>query len=171
MSTSFSGAVAGERLLCFYEPRPYLYSFSFVTLFISFQMDHQTMLSLSAPRSTFYEPPPSSTPILADSFELRPAFIAMVQDQSFSGQERENPYHHLREFELLCSCLTIPGVTQSTIKWKLFHFSLIERAKHWYLHNISRMNGKWDRLRDNFCLAFLKHVLVPSDRKFLLSNN
>ena len=122
------------------------------------------MRSLSAPRSDFYEPPPSSNPILTDSFELRPAFIAMVQDQSFSGRERENPYHHLREFELLCSCLTIPGVSQGTIKWKLFPFSLVERAKHWYLHNISRMNGNWDRLRDNFCLAFFPQTRVSALR-------
>jgi hypothetical protein len=43
----------------------------------------------------FVEPPQSSKPIIASSFELHPGFIAMVREQSFSGFDDENPYHHL----------------------------------------------------------------------------
>jgi hypothetical protein len=83
----------------------------------------------SAPKGEFLEPPQSSRPITASSYELRPVFIAIVQDQSFSRLENEDPYTHHREFELLCSCLTIAGMTQETLKWKLFPFSLLGRAK------------------------------------------
>ena len=78
----------------------------------------------------------------------------MVQEQTFSGEEDENPYVHLREFEQLCSCLNIPGMTHETLKWKVFSFSLSERAKQWYAHTIRSVNGDWDELRDKFCLAF-----------------
>jgi hypothetical protein len=57
---------------------------------------------------------------------LHPSFIAMVQAQPFLDQDNENPCHHLHEFEEMCSCLSISGMTQETLKWKLFPFSLIE---------------------------------------------
>jgi hypothetical protein len=100
------------------------------------------------------EPPPSSHPILTDGYELCPTFIAMVQEKSFSGLADEDPYNHLREFEQLCSCWTIVGMTQETHKWKLFPFSLIGRAKMWYAHSVRDINGNWDELRDKFCLVF-----------------
>jgi hypothetical protein len=55
--------------------------------------------------------------------------LAMAKEQSFVGTEEENPYTHLREFKLLCSCITIKGMEQETLKWILFPFSLTGRAK------------------------------------------
>jgi len=78
----------------------------------------------------------------------------MVQDQSFSGLENEDPHNHLTKFEQLCSCLTIDGMTQETLKWKLFPFSLLGRAKQWYAHSVRGVNGNWDELRDKFCHTF-----------------
>ena len=78
----------------------------------------------------------------------------MIQEQPFSGQVDEDPYTHLTEFEQLCSCRSIFGMTQETLKCKLFPFSLLGRAKKWYAHSIGGVNGSWDKLRDNFCLAF-----------------
>ena len=62
-------------------------------------MEHKTIHQLSAPKGEFLEPPQSSKPIIASSYELRPGFIAMVWEQAFLGLDYENPYHHLREFE------------------------------------------------------------------------
>jgi hypothetical protein len=78
----------------------------------------------------------------------------MVQYQSFSRLENEDPYTHLREFDLLCSFLTIAGMTQETFKWKLFPFSLLGRVKQWYAHSVRGVNGNWDELRDKICHAF-----------------
>lgn len=66
---------------------------------------------------------------ILESYELHPGFIAMVQEETFSRLHSGNLYHHLREFEQLCSCLTIEGMAQKTLKWKLFPFSLNDRAK------------------------------------------
>jgi hypothetical protein len=63
----------------------------------------------------------------------------MFQEQTFSGLDDENPYHHLREFEQLCACLTISGMSHETLRWKLFPFSLDEKAK---VHPQHR-KGKW----------------------------
>ena len=92
----------------------------------------------------------------------------MVQEQSFSGYDHENPYDHLREFEQLCSCLSIAGMAQETLRWKLFPFSLAERAKQWYAHNVGKVNGEWVELRDRFCLAFFPMSRIASLRKDIL---
>jgi hypothetical protein len=36
----------------------------------------------------------------------------------------------------------------------LFPFSLDERAKQWYSHNVGKVAGDWEELRNRFCLAF-----------------
>jgi hypothetical protein len=74
-------------------------------------MDSTPIIQLLSPKGELLEPPPSSHPILTNGYELRPALIAMVREQSFSDIEDENPYTHLREFEQLCSCLTVAGMT------------------------------------------------------------
>jgi hypothetical protein len=94
--------------------------YPFFYLFFSFYpytMDTLSIHQFSAPWDEFLEPPKSSKPITDSGFELRPGFIAMVWEQPFSGYELENPYHHLREFEQLCSCLTIAGMAQETLRW------------------------------------------------------
>jgi len=117
-------------------------------------MDSTPIIQLSALKRELLEPPPSSHPHSYSCYEICPAFIAMVWEKSFSGIEDENPDTYLCEFEQLCSCLTIGGMTQETIKWKMFLFSLLGRAKQWYDHTIGGVNGNWDELWDKFYLAF-----------------
>ena len=58
------------------------------------------------------------------------------------------------EFEELCSGLVILGMTQEALRWKLFPFSLIERAEQWYTCTIRNMSGDWEEVRDDFCYSF-----------------
>ena len=104
-------------------------------------MEQHIIQNLSALKGEFIEPPQSSKPITTSSYELCPSFEAMVHEQAFSGLDYENPYHHLREFEQLCACLTILGMSQDTLWWKLFPFSFDERAKQWYARNIGKVAG------------------------------
>jgi len=131
-------------------------------------MDSTTIYQFSAPRGDLLEPPPSSHLILTDGFQIHPAFIAMVRKQTFCGKEDENPYIHLREFEQLCSCLNISSMNHETLKWKLFPFSLSERAKQWYTYTVRSVEGDWKELRDKFCLAFFPiSQIIPLCRKIL----
>ncbi|RLN35305.1 hypothetical protein C2845_PM03G11140 [Panicum miliaceum] len=79
-------------------------------------MDQISIRNLSAPKGELFEPLPSEHPILTSSYELSPDVIAMVQKSSFSGLDSENPYHHLREFEQVCSCRAIAGMTHDTLR-------------------------------------------------------
>jgi hypothetical protein len=74
----------------------------------------------------------------------------MIWDQSFSGEGNENLYPHLQEFKQTCACLRIAGMSDKTLSWKLFSFSLIGRAKHRYNQTTGSMQGDWERLALNF---------------------
>ena len=78
----------------------------------------------------------------------------MVRASPFYGRRDECPYAHLQEFEENCSLLIIPGMNQNTLRWKLFPFSLTERAKTWYFRTTVRVGGDWIQLKDEFCLFF-----------------
>jgi hypothetical protein len=113
-----------------------------------------------APKGEFAEPPPK--PNLSSSGELHPCLKAMVWAQPFSRLDSENPCHHLLEFEEICSYLSISGMTQEKLKWKLFPFSLMGKAKQWYTFAVESMNGDWDELKDKFCLAFFPMSRINS---------
>jgi len=90
----------------------------------------------------FLEPPPSEHPILSSGYELHPDLIAMVKESFFSRLDSENyPYHHLREFEQVCSCYAFAGMTYDTLRWKLFPFSLVEEARQWFTRTVGSVNG------------------------------
>ena len=60
-------------------------------------------------KGEFSEPP--SKIKISSGYELRPSLIAMVRAQPFSKHYNENPCHHLHEFEEMCSCVNILGMT------------------------------------------------------------
>jgi hypothetical protein len=60
-------------------------------------------------------------------------------------------------------------MAQETIKWKLFPFSLLGRAKQWYAHAVGGVHGNWDELRDKFCLAFFPLSRIATLRIELLT--
>jgi hypothetical protein len=119
-----------------------------VLLLLSFlffsKMKLPTIHDLSAPKGKLIEIPQSSKPIIASSYELHLCFIAMVQDQVFLGLDYENPYH-LWEFKQFCACLTMLGMSQEMLRWKLFPFSLNEREKQWYA-TVGKVNRDWEDL-------------------------
>jgi len=117
-------------------------------------MEKPSFHNLSAPREEFPEPPPSTRIILTSGSELFPGLITLVRKPPFSGLESENPYYHLSDFEHLCSLFAIAGMTQDTLKWKLFPFSLIGKAEQWYTYTVGSVHDNWDELRDKFCLEF-----------------
>ena len=116
-------------------------------------MEKSSFHSLSTPRE-FPEPPPSTRIILTSGSELFPGLITLVRKPPFSGLENENPYYHLSDFEHLCSLFAIAGMTQDTLKWKLFPFSLIGKAEQWYTYTVGSVHDNWEELRDKFYLEF-----------------
>jgi hypothetical protein len=56
-------------------------------------------------------------------------------------------------------------MAQETLRWKLFPFSLAERAKQWYTHNVGKVNREWDELWDRFSVAFFPITHIASLQK------
>jgi hypothetical protein len=113
-------------------------------------------------KGEFFEPTPVLKPTCSSSYELYPSLIVMVWAQPFLGNDNENPCHHLLEFEEICSCLSISGMTKETLRWKLFPLSLTWKVKQWYTFVIESTNGDWDELKDKFCLAFFPMSRISS---------
>ena len=124
---------------------------------------------LAVPSHEYLEPPPSCHPILSDGYEIRPSLVAMVCAQSFSGRKDECPYAHLQIFEENYSLLIIPSMSQNTLRWKLFPFSLMGEAKFCYNRTARRVRGDWIQLKEEFCLFFYPISKVIPHRKQLLS--
>ena len=70
------------------------------------------------------------------------------------SKDDENPYSPLNEFEQTCACLRIAGISDETLGWKLFPFSLTGKAKCWYNLTIGNRQGDWEPLCSSFCLQF-----------------
>ena len=118
--------------------------------------------SLFTSKGEFHEPPLSPKLKFSSDSGLHPSFIVMVRAQPFSVHENENPCNHLLEFEEMCLCLSTLGMTQETLRWKLFPFTLTGKAKQWYTHAIESANGDWEELKDKFCLAFFPIGSLPN---------
>ena len=88
-------------------------------------MDSTPIYQYAKPTSASLKPPESSDPIITPGYELRLYFIKLIPDKSFSGEGNENPYSHLQEFEQTRACLRITGMSDKSLRWKLFPFSLM----------------------------------------------
>jgi hypothetical protein len=70
----------------------------------------------SASKGEFQEPPLSPKPNHSSGYELHPWLIAMIRALLFSGHDDENPCQHLLDFEEICSCMYISGMTHETLR-------------------------------------------------------
>ena len=59
-------------------------------------------------------------------------------------------------------------MSHDTLKWKLFPFSLVEKAKQWYTYTVGSVNGSWDELRDKFCLSFFPQSYIVELQRDIL---
>ena len=60
-------------------------------------------------------------------------------------------------------------MSQETLWWKLFPFSLDERAKQWYAHNIGKVARDWEELRNRFYLTFFPIYRIATLRQEILN--
>jgi hypothetical protein len=60
-------------------------------------------------------------------------------------------------------------MSNNTLRWMLFPFSLMGRAKHWYSQTVGSMQGDWETLCSKFCLHFFPISKVVSLQKEVLN--
>ncbi|XP_051141304.1 uncharacterized protein LOC127258496 [Andrographis paniculata] len=93
-------------------------------------MAQRTLRELAAP-DLIQHPLCITFPAIADNtaFELKSGLIHLLP--SFHGLAGEEPHKHLQEFDVVCTSMKPPGVTEDQIKLRGFPFSLKDAAKDW----------------------------------------
>jgi hypothetical protein len=104
-------------------------------------MDSTPIYQYAKLMSGSLKPAKSSEPIITPGYELRSCLIKLFREQSFSEKGNKNPHSHLWEFAQTCACLRIAGMSDKTLRWKLFPFSLTGIAKIWYSRIVGSMQG------------------------------
>jgi len=90
----------------------------------------------------------------ANNFELKLAFISIVQQSQFGGTLLENLNVHLSVFIEACDTLKLNGVYSDAIRLRLFPFSLRDKVRVW-LHSFpSGCRTTWDELTRVFLTKF-----------------
>ena len=142
-------------------------------------MNQSSIFHLAAPKGASVEPPPSSQPILSPSYELHPSFIAMVQEQSFTGEEDENPYTHLsipkqRESSMAkspplpskdCAIDPEPQIKQISKEEEINHLNLSFDYKANLLSNLSGFGNALNSSKLASCYASSSHVVHQEKSK------
>ena len=56
-----------------------------------------------------------------------------------------------------------------TLKWKLFSFSLMGKARCWYTRYVGSVKGEWEELQAKFCLTYFPISRIAHLRRDILS--
>lgn len=110
------------------------------------------MPNAGAPSSSIVRPS-----INANNFELKHGLINIVQQDQFSGLPNEDPNEHLANFLEKCDTIKLSGVDDTSIKLRLFPFSLKDKAKKWLNSNPTDFFTTWKALSQ----AFLNKYFPP----------
>ena len=88
----------------------------------------------------------------ASHFELKPGVIQLLP--SFYGLDKEDPYHHVKEFLDICSTFRFQNFSDESIRLRLFPFSLKDKAKAWLNSLEVGSITTWDQLSRKFLNKF-----------------
>ena len=107
------------------------------------------------PSLTGVQPSIRAPSVDANNFELNPSLIQMVQaNDQFKGNVDDDPTMHLTNFMELCGTLKINGVSDDSIRLRLFPFSLRDKAKHWLVTQPPNSILTWEDLAMKFLSRF-----------------
>ena len=89
-------------------------------------------------------------PIVNDNYAL----ISMVQQAQFSGSPLDDPNIHLAMFLEICDIVKMNGVTEDTIRLRLFPFSLRDKARGWLQSLQPGSITSWQDMAEKFLTKF-----------------
>ncbi|MEJ3702580.1 hypothetical protein, partial [Pseudomonas aeruginosa] len=85
---------------------------------------------------------------------LRSALIFMVQQNQYGGLAIEDPNEHLLHFLEISNTVKVNGVSDDSIRMRLFPFSLKDKAKQWYQTLVAGSVASWEDLAHKFLYKF-----------------
>jgi len=117
-------------------------------------LQHLTLREFSTPKAKDLKFQESNKKPEAESYELKPGIIRIAAENLFSGEDDENPYKHLEKLNQVCRTFHQDGVPVEWVKWNLFPFTLVDKAKRWYQVAAIEAQGDWQMLEQKFLTKF-----------------
>jgi len=99
--------------------------------------------------------PPS---IQNNNFEIKSGLISMIQGNKFYGLPMEDPLDHLDELDRLYNLTKINGVSEDGFKFRLFLFSLGDKAHIWEKNLPHDSITTWDDCKKAFLAKFFSNA-------------
>ncbi|CAL1353243.1 unnamed protein product [Linum trigynum] len=79
---------------------------------------------------------------------------------TFSGASNEDPHEHLRWFASICDMMKSPTVSDDAIRLRMFSFSLIGNASHWFQNLTPHSITTWAQLEKVFLDKYFPPALA-----------
>jgi len=93
-------------------------------------------------------------PIEANNFQFNLGLIMLFQQEQFGGSPIENPNTHISSFLEKCDTIKMNGVSNDAIRFRLFPFSLTDKAKSWLLNSNANSFTTWEALSKAFLCKY-----------------
>nr|GEX54009.1 reverse transcriptase domain-containing protein [Tanacetum cinerariifolium] len=120
--------------------------------------DQRTMVQLLQAPTEGYEDAIVVPAITAVNFELKHGLLTLIQNKQFFGHDKEDLHAHIQYFINITSTLKFLNVSYTSIKLRLFPFSLEGAARIWLEKEPHRSIFTWDDL----VLKFINQFFSPS---------
>ncbi|XP_073152975.1 uncharacterized protein [Henckelia pumila] len=116
---------------------------------------YRSMMDSTLPSIENVRPSIIRPTITTNKFEIKPAIIQMVQNTvQFGGMTIDDPYAHLTKFLEICDTFKMQGVSDDAIHFRLFPFSLRDKAKAWLTNLPAGSITTWDDLAKAFLTKY-----------------
>ena len=106
----------------------------------------------------------------ANDFELKPALIAMVQQNQCTGHSTKNSNEHLGRFLRIANSIKLNGVRSEVIQLQLFPFSLRDMAATWFNSLPYESVNTWEELMGAYFSKFFPPSLT-SEQSWEITNS
>ena len=123
---------------------------------------NQTLRELAAPNLD-QQPLCIEFPVIEGGFELKSGMIHLLP--KFNGLAGEDPNKHLKEFQVVCSTMRPPNISEEQVKLRAFPFSLDGAAKDWLYYLPPGSIGSWVELKRNFLERYFPASKAANIRK------
>ena len=114
--------------------------------------------------STLIAPPTD-----AESCGINVALLNLVMKYQFSSLPSENAATHLNNFVDLCDMQKKKDVDNDIVKFKLFLFSLRDRAKTWFSSLPRNSIDSWNKCKDAFISKYFPPAKIITLRNDIMN--
>ncbi|XP_073130778.1 uncharacterized protein [Henckelia pumila] len=132
--------------------------------------NNRTLMDLHRPLVGGYGSSIVRPAVQANTFELKPSIIQMIQMQvRFGGTPSEDPNAHLEQFLSICDTFKFNGVTSDVVRLRLFPFSLQGEAIEWLRDLPEGSITTWNGLVEVFMHKYFPPTKVTQLRNAIMS--